>query len=131
VRIASVNCRGLGDVNKRRDVFHYLREKNFSIYLLQDTHFSPSMEQCIKNEWGYDSLFASFNTNSRGVAILFKNNFEYKLIKVVKDINGNWIFAHVKINDKDFLIVSVYGPNDDNPIFYVDLEECVKKNWRN
>ena len=39
VKIVSVNCQGLSDPRKRRDVFHYLRQKSYSIYLLQDTHF--------------------------------------------------------------------------------------------
>ena len=73
VKIVSVNCQGLSDPRKRRDVFHYLRQKSYSIYLLQDTHFDPKMENCIWAESGYKSYFASYN--SRGVAILFNNNF--------------------------------------------------------
>ena len=43
--------------------------------------------------------------------------------KVYKDISGYDIFVTVKIMDKEFLIVSLYGPNRDNPEFYVELEE--------
>ena len=71
VKIVSVNCQGLSDPRKRRDVFHYLRQKSYSIYLLLDTHFDPKMENCIRAEWEYKSYFASYNSNSRGVAILF------------------------------------------------------------
>lgn len=74
LKIASVNVRGLGNSQKRRDVFNYLRDLNASLYLLQDTHFIPENEFMIKNEWGLEAIFASFSSNSRGVAILFNNN---------------------------------------------------------
>jgi exonuclease III len=38
--VISVNVQGLGNFQKRRDVFHYLRQKNHSIYFLQGTHFT-------------------------------------------------------------------------------------------
>ena len=125
VKIVSVNCQGLSDPRKRRDVFHYLRQKSYSIYLLQDTHFDPKMENCIRAEWGYKSYFASYNSNSRGVAILFNNNLEFLVKKVYKDILGNYIFVTVTIMDREFLIVSLYGPNRDDPEFYAELEERI------
>lgn len=126
--IASMNCQGLGDMKKRRDVFHYLRNKNYSIYLLQDTHFDAKLEQYVKSEWGYTCHFASYNSSSRGVAVLFNNNFEFSVTKVQKDVNGNYIFVSVKMFDKEVVIVSLYGPNQDVPQFYVDLEKHFERN---
>ena len=42
-----------------------------------------------------------------------------------KDILGNYIFVTVTIMDRDFLIVSLYGPNRDDPEFYAELEERI------
>ena len=92
----------------------FLRKQNFSIYLLQDTHFHPSIEERIKREWGCDIFFASYNSNSRGVAILVNNNIEYKCLNVVQDPNGNYLILRIKVFDKDITIVNIYGPNDDN-----------------
>lgn len=36
----SLNCRGLAGMEKRRDVLNYIKQKNCSIYFLQDTHFN-------------------------------------------------------------------------------------------
>ena len=48
--------------------------------------------------------------------------------RVYKDITGNYIFVTVKkIMDKEFLIVSLYGPNRDNTEFYVELEERISE----
>lgn len=83
------------------------------------------MENRIKNEWGYNIYFASYTTNSRGVAILVNNNVEYKLLNIFKDAGGNYVFIHVSMFEKEFLIGSVYGPNDDNPDFYENLEAVI------
>lgn len=127
VTFASMNCQGHGDAKKRRDVFQYLRSKAFSVYLLQDTHFNPKLENYILAEWGYKGFFASHNSSSRGVAVLFNNNFEFSVEKVKKDLNGNYIFVAAKILDKRVLIVSIYGPNKDNPEFYLALERKIRE----
>ena len=124
---ASMNCRGLGEAKKRRDVFHYLRNLHFSFYFLQDTHFHPSLETLIKNEWGNDVYFSSFSSNSRGVAILINNNIEFKILNTIKDIGGNYLVLHIKMFEREFLLINVYGPNRDNPEFYEHLEEEVLK----
>ena len=122
-----MNCRGISNEKKRRDVFHYLRGLNFSLYFLQDTHFSPENESRIRNEWGLDVHFSSFSSNSRGVAILFNNNIQYMILDVVKDINGNFLILKVEMLDKIFVMVNVYGPNDDRPEFYARLEERIEE----
>ena len=45
--------------------------------------------------------------------------------KVYKDILGNYIFVTVTIMDRDFLTVSLYEPNRDDPEFYAELEERI------
>ena len=105
VKIVSVNCQGLDDPHKRRDVFHYLSKKSYSINLLQDTHFDLKLENCIRAEWGYKCYFASYNSSSRGVAVLFHNNLDFSVKKVYKDIAENYVFVAVEMMDKDFLIV--------------------------
>ena len=47
--------------------------------------------------------------------------------RVYKDITGNYIFVTVKMMHKEYLIVSLFGPNRDNPEFYVELEERISE----
>ena len=82
--ISSLNYHGLGNLQKRRDVFHYLKRKGHSIYCLQDTHFDKKIDKHVTTEWGYKT-FASYKPNSRGVAVLFNNNFEFKIREVQRD----------------------------------------------
>lgn len=131
IKIVSLNCQGLGDTGKRRDVFHYLKQKKYSICCLQDTHFSNKLEKYVNSEWGYKCYFASFRSNCRGVAVLFSNNFEFKVTNVERDINGNFIIVLFTAFEKEFVLVNVYGPNKDDPIFYKTLKETIKKHENN
>ncbi len=121
VKICSLNCQGLGDYNKRRDVFKYLHTLNYSIICLQDTHFSKTKERIIENEWGYKAFFNSFNSQSRGVAILLNNNFEFKIHSSLNDETGNFLIIDLETNNKRFVLTNIYGPNQDDPAFYKNI----------
>ena len=121
LKVNSVNCQGLGDANKRRDIFAYLRKKNLNIYFLQDTHFIPTDEKFIKTQWGYKAYFSSYKSNSRGVAIMFNNNFEFSVEKEIYDDSGNYVILDCTIEDHKFILANIYGPNSDSPIFYTNL----------
>ena len=127
ISIISCNAQGLGNTQKRRDVFHYLRQKNNSIYFLQDTHFTEKQEKYIRSEWGYECYFNSFNSQSRGVSILFNNNFDFKIKKEIKDKSGNFLILLMNTQDRDIALVNIYGPNVDNPQFYKDIKHCLSQ----
>ena len=127
VKVCSLNCQGLGDHDKRRDVFKYLKKLKYSIVCLQDTHFSKKSERLIESEWGFKTFFNSLDSRSRGVAILFNNNFELKVHSSFSDNSGNVLFVSAEINDKLVLLVNIYGPNKDNPEFYTLLNQRIHK----
>ena len=54
LKILSMNCRGLADPQKRYDVFNFLKDKRYSIYCLQDTHFTKNDYNYIRSQWGYN-----------------------------------------------------------------------------
>ena len=35
-----------------------------------------------------------------------------------RDINGNYLVLDINVDKINFTLVSIYGPNDDNPQFY-------------
>ena len=125
IKISSTNCRGLGDSGKRRDVFNYLREKNFGIYCLQDTHFTEALEPYIRAEWGGEITFNSYISNSRGVCILFSNSLEYKVHKSKADENGNLLVLDIEIENKRLILV--HGPNQDSPDFFLNIQEIIEE----
>ena len=105
--IASMNCHGLADYAKRRDVLHFLKTKQYSIYCLQDVHSAVHMEDRIRAEWGLDCYFSSFKSNARGVAILFNNNFEYKVFACNIDENGNYLALSLETQGYKITLIMV------------------------
>ena len=71
VKISSSIVRGLYDYHKRKDLFNYLRNKNFQICCLQDTHFMESLEPYIGSEWGGNVIYNFYTSNSRGGGVFF------------------------------------------------------------
>lgn len=127
ISITSANVQGLGNCIKRCDVFQFLRQKQHSVYFLQDCHFVKKQEKQLRAEWGYECFFASNTSQSRGVAVLFNNNFDFKAKTVIRDICGNYIIVIINTMDKDIALVNVYGPNKDDPQFYSGLKEQIEQ----
>ena len=126
ITIASLNCQGLGDRLKRKDVLNYLKQNQFSIYFLQDTHFLEKEEQYIRSQWGYDCFFSSFSSQSRGVAIMLNPNFEHKVTQVRKDKDGNKLILEIIVLNMKVTLVNIYGPNRDTPNFYSQLSKDIE-----
>jgi exonuclease III len=85
------------------------------------------MEQNVRNEWGYEVYFNSFASNSRGVAVLFDNNFEFKIHEQIADSVGNLIALDMTIENKRISLITIYGPNEDSPIFYQNMSDTLTK----
>ena len=114
--IYSQNCRGLNTMEKRRDVFHYLRKKKYDIICLQDVHLEEKMELYVKSEWGFRLYMSPYKSNSRGVMVLINNTFEHEIGRIKKDPTGNFIITELTILGKKITLVNLYGPNDDKPV---------------
>lgn len=127
VQIISMNVQGLGDKVKRKDVLNFLKSKKYSICFLQDTHFDRKEENYIRSQWGFDCYFSFYNTQSRGVAILVNNNFEFKFKSIEQDCNGNLLILNCNIGEKNVVLAAIYGPNRDSPEFYENLCQRLSK----
>jgi exodeoxyribonuclease-3 len=117
--ICTYNCNGLGDFEKRKNVFDFLRNQKCNIYFLQETHLLHASENFIRSSWVYTVFLSGSDTNKNGVAIMFNNNFEYKLHNVIRDPGGCYILLDIEILSKRLTSVNVYGPSaGDNPAFF-------------
>ena len=59
IRIMSYNVQGLQSTEKRIAVFKYIKNKNYDIYCLQDTHFTVENEKQII-DCNSNSIFSHF-----------------------------------------------------------------------
>ena len=125
-KICSLNVNGLGDFKKRKDVFSYLRDIKYDIYLLQETHFKANQENFIRASWGYEAWVAGVESNSKGVAILFNPSFEYKIHDINRDPNGTYLALDITIMQKRTTLISIYGPSEgDNPAFIGTIDTII------
>lgn len=127
VKVVSMNCRGLGDSFKRKDVFDFLRNLKADIYCLQDTHFTSKDESIIRSQWGFECTSSFGRNNARGVTILFNSTFDYKILKTQKDENGNLITVDLSVDHDSFTVslFNIYGPNNDEPMFYSNIQDLI------
>ena len=127
ITFLSVNVCGLSFPEERKDVLNVLKKKKYSIYFLQDTHFTKKEENYIRSKWGFKCFISSVSSQSRGAAILFNNNFDYKLHNVQSDDDGNKLIVEMSIQEKKFSLINIYGPNRDTPEFYGSSNRLIRK----
>ena len=128
IKILSANCQGLGSMEKRLDVFNYLKEKKCDIICLQDTHTTKTSERFFRSQWNNECLFSSGTSNSRGVAILFSKNIDFKINNSISDQDGNYIICDLSVADNKLTLINLYGPNKDTPLFFqniIDIAETI------
>jgi len=92
-----------------------------NIYCLQETHSSADDEAIWLAEWSYQVIFSHGLTHSAGVAIMFKNNFEFTIHHVETDPIGRFIIIDITAENNRFTLVNIYGPNKDDPVFFRTL----------
>ena len=128
VKICSYNVRGLGNKSKRGHIFAWLKEKQYSICLLQETHSGDGTHNVWEMEWGNDSYFSVTKTNSEGTAILINSNFAYTIQQYKEILVGRIQALELTVNDKELVILNIYGPNTDDIFCFEILENYLKEN---
>ena len=124
----SANCQGIRNLQKRIDVLSYFKEQNPNIVCLQDTHLIEDDNVNIKELWNNEFFISGGKTNSRGVLILLNNNFEYEVLSCKKDKNGNYLNLMLKLSSITLNLTTLYGPNNDCPSFFRDIQALVENN---
>lgn len=57
----------------------------------------------IEGLWGYMAYFNSYNSNSRGLAMLINNNCDITIFNEHEDIDGKFLQLNVTIETLSFL----------------------------
>ena len=105
--------RGIGNFRKRRAMFTWCRKQKADVIFLQETHSTKNCESQWKKEWGSLISFSHGTSNVRGVAVLFKSKLDIVILQELFDSKGRLLVLNVKIKDKSYRLVNVYGPNKD------------------
>ena len=127
ILVLSANCQGLQNLKKRADVINFFRETNAHIICLQDTHLTEHDSREFKNIWEDTFFIHGRKTNSRGVAILFRNNFDFTIQDVIKDSDGNLLHIQFETFNMKFNLFNIYAPNTDVPNFFIHINKAISK----
>ena len=84
-----------------------------NIIILVDTRLSEQKEASFKALWGQMCFFNSFCSNSRGIAVLIRDNLEISNVQwqnIIKEHFSRLTFEHNKLK---YLVKCLYAPNKD------------------
>ena len=104
---------------------NYLGSLQAGIICLQDTHWTDSDIRVIKQVWNGELYIKGEKSNSRGVAILIKGNFEYKVLSSFNSDIGNLIGVNLALGELTMKLINIYGPNIDSPSFCANLHDLI------
>jgi len=91
LKIVSLNVKGFNNVIKRQKILAFLRKEKTQIALLSETHLNYLKHLKLRRSWVGQVYYSSYNTNSRGVAILIHRSLPFTLEKTIKDNDGRYI----------------------------------------
>ena len=74
-------------------------------------------------EWGYRTFFSGIEGNKAGVALLFNNDFAFKVLRQMCDKEGRYIIIDLEVCELILKICNIYAPNKDDPIFFQNIRE--------
>ena len=86
--------------------------------MLQEVHCTENTNQLWSAEWGYQTVFSSFESIKAGVCRLFNNNFNLQIPKLFIDPLGRFIICDIKANEQILTLANIYAPNDDNQLSF-------------
>lgn len=115
IKFSSWNCKGLNQPIKRSKVLKHL---GVHIAFLQETHLKPSDHTRLRKRWVGQVYHSSFQSRSRGVAILIHKSVNFTCSDFSSDPNGRYVLVSGKLNGIQVALLNVYGPNWDDSGFF-------------
>ena len=115
--LLSLNVRGLRSAKKRREIFRWLKRyyngKN-SLVFLQETHSTKLDEKIWEKEWGSKILYSHGTSNSRGVAILLPETYNFEILEHEEDPLGRKNVLCLNYENEQLCFINVYFPTQDH-----------------
>jgi exonuclease III len=72
------------------------------------------------------NLIANSTQNKRGVGILLSRNLNYTVLETGADPGENFLILKISLGEQQIILVSVYGPNNHDPVFFQSLFRALK-----
>ena len=110
-------------------MLYWLKEKNFDVYLLQETHLTNDLTLKLQKEWEGDILLNCGTQHSRGTAILFKDKNKHTILNIHNSEDSRIQLVNVKIDDQIMTLMNVYAPNNisERKTFFSKMQKWIDK----
>lgn len=112
LNLCSLNVNGLNFPAKRRDIFKAIRDGNYDVALLQETHCTARDERIWATEWGGKMFFSNGRSNARGVCTLLKRDSPWKISSQTHDQDGRFLSLTLEKEEEKFMITNVSHAQD-------------------
>uniref|UniRef100_H3AH20 Endonuclease/exonuclease/phosphatase domain-containing protein n=1 Tax=Latimeria chalumnae TaxID=7897 RepID=H3AH20_LATCH len=107
---------------KQKKILTSLRAQHCDLAFLQETHLVAQEAVKLRQSW-----VGSFNSKSRGTAILLCKNLPILIISDYADLEGRYNIIEVKLDGHHMLLVCVYAPNKNDPEFFGRLAGKIRE----
>jgi exonuclease III len=67
-------------------------------------------------------------TNKRGVGILIARSLAYTITQSYSDNNNNVLALRLRLGDCDVILISIYGPNNNDKEFFLFIRNILNNN---
>ena len=72
--------------------------------------------------------FSGNDSRSMGVGFLLNDTFSTNVISSTEIVEGRALALNININEKELILVNVYGPNKDDVTFFQKIETFCNEN---
>uniref|UniRef100_A0A8C6T476 exodeoxyribonuclease III n=1 Tax=Neogobius melanostomus TaxID=47308 RepID=A0A8C6T476_9GOBI len=121
ITIISSNVNGINNPIKRKKILEYFKKQQCDILLLQETHLIDKEHEQLKRDWVGKVLYNSYNSKSRGVAVLIHKKLDIKILQSNQDPEGRMLVVKLDHLGSQITLINIYAPNADDPQFYKNV----------
>uniref|UniRef100_A0A667YQW2 exodeoxyribonuclease III n=1 Tax=Myripristis murdjan TaxID=586833 RepID=A0A667YQW2_9TELE len=112
-KLTTWNVKGINNVVKRGKILSSLKKEGAHAAFLQETHLI---------------FYSSFNSKSRGVAILLHKRLPFTVEKCIKDSEGRYVIISGFLYGEKLIQGCIYSPNTFEASFYSKLIAVLSSN---
>lgn len=93
LKVVSLSVKGINHVIKRQKILGFLKKEKCQVAFLQETHLTDLEHIKLRRSWVGQVFYSSYNSKSRGVAILLHRSLPFTLDKTMTDKEGRYVLV--------------------------------------
>ena len=132
LKVATFNCRGLLNRNKRRALFLKFQKESFDFVSLQETHIlNINILNEIKTQWSGPMHISPGTGRGKGLITLFNKKYlDNEVEEVFK--TDRILASSFSLDSEKILIINIYAPceNADKSMFFDSLSTVLDTNLK-